>query len=92
MVIFRDIRRFEITVTQHENSWMARILAFVPGRLYPTSYLLREVSTQEEAITAVRRTWQRLFPEEEPLHWHAPGPPTSPPLLRRPRRPEGHET
>ena len=92
MVIFRDNRRFEITVTAGDGYWMTRLFAFVPGRLYPTSYLMREVSTREDAITAVCRAWQRLFPEEEPLHWRDPVLPVSASLPRRPRRAEGRDS
>jgi len=89
MVIFRDTRRFELTLAEHHGTWVATLQAFVPDRLYPTSYLLQQFSTRQEAIAALVRKWHILFPDEAPLVWHDPVSPTSPP--RRPRRPEGRE-
>lgn len=88
MVILRDTRRFELTLAGHNGSWVAKLQAFVPGRLYPTSYLLRQFATRQEAIAALVRKWHILFPDEAPLVWHEPVTvsPASPP--RRPRRTE----
>ncbi len=91
MVIFRDTRRFELTITEYDGYWLAKLQAFVPGRLYPISYLMREVSTREAAMTALIRVWQRLFPAEEPLQWRDPGVQVTPRLDRRSRHPEGRE-
>ena len=91
MVIFRDTRRFELTLAEHQGTWVAKLQAFVPGRLYPTSYLLQQFTTRQAAIAALVRKWHILFPDEASLVWHDPVmvSPTSPP--RRPRRPEGGE-
>ena len=91
MVIFRDTRRFELTLTEHYDTWVAKLQAFVPDRLYPTSYLLRQFATRQEASAALVRKWHILFPDEAELVWHDPvmvSPPSPP---RRPRRPEGRE-
>ena len=53
MIIFRDTRRFELTLEDHDGTWVAKLQAFVPGRLYPTSYLLRQFATRQEAIDAL---------------------------------------
>ena len=90
MVIVRDTRRFELTLEDHNGVWVAKLQAFVPGRLYPTSYLLRQFATRQEAIEALARKWHILFPDEAALVWHDPivSPPSQP---RRPRRIEGRE-
>ncbi|MGE3537638.1 MAG: hypothetical protein AB7N91_09395 [Candidatus Tectimicrobiota bacterium] len=92
MVIFRDTHRFEMTITAQGNAWLVKMLAFVPDRLYPTVYLMREVSTREEAILAMRRAWQRMFPEDEPLSWRDPELSFTASIPRRPRRTEGRES
>lgn len=92
MVILRDTRRFEMTVEAYGGSFLAKLQGFVPGRLYPTLYLMREVTTRTEAITAVMRAWQRLFPDEEPLHWHEPALPLLSSIPRRSRHTAGRET
>jgi hypothetical protein len=89
MVILRDTRRFDLTLEEHDGTWVAKLQAFVPGRLYPTSYLLQQCTTRQEAITALVRKWHILFPDEAALVWHDPvtvAPPSQP---RRPRRAEG---
>jgi len=65
--------------------WVAKLQAFVPDRLYPTLYLLQTWTTQQEALAAVQRKWRILFPDEEALVWHAPGPVSLPGPVRRPR-------
>lgn len=91
MVIFRDTRRYELTITEHDGAWLATLQAFVPGRLYPTCHLRREVSTREEAVAALIRTWKRLFPTEEPLRWREPEGPIALGREHRARRSEGRE-
>jgi hypothetical protein len=91
MIIFRDTRRFELTLEDHNGTWVAKLQAFVPGRLYPTSYLLRQFATRQEAIDALVRKWHILFPDEAALVWHDPVPVPPPGQPRRPRRIEGHE-
>jgi hypothetical protein len=91
MVIFRDTQRFELTLAEHYGTWVAKLQGFVPDRLYPTSYLLQQCTTRQEAIAALVRKWHMLFPDEAALEWHEPvmvSPPSQP---RRPRRPEGRE-
>ena len=53
MVLFRDTRRFEITIEEQTGLWVAKLQAFVPDRLYPTLYLLQTWATRQEAIEAV---------------------------------------
>ncbi len=91
MVIFRDSRRFELTLEDHNGTWSAKLQAFVPGRLYPTSYLLQRFATRQEAIDALVRKWHVLFPDEAALEWHdsVSLSPSSQP--HRPRRIEGTE-
>ena len=91
MVIFQDARRFELTIEEHDGTWVAKLQAFVPDRLYPTLYLLQRFATRQEAIAALVRKWHILFPDEAALVWHDPVAvsPANPP--RRPRRPEGRE-
>jgi len=91
MVLFRDTRRFEITVEEQAGLWIAKLQAFVPGRLYPTLYLLQTCTTRQEAIEALRRKWRILFPDEETLAWHEPVPVLLPSPPRRPRPSEGRE-
>jgi hypothetical protein len=89
MVILRDTRRFELTVEEHDDIWVAKLQAFVPERLYPTTYLLQRFATRQAGITALLQKWHTLFPDEASLDWHEPVlvPPPSQP--RRARRPEG---
>jgi len=91
MVLFRDIRRFEITVEEQVGLWVAKLQAFVPGRLYPTLYLLQTYTTRQEALEALKRKWRILFPDEEDLAWHDPVPALLPSPPRRPRHFEGRE-
>jgi hypothetical protein len=91
MVLLRDTRRFEITVEEQAGLWVAKLQAFVPGRLYPTLYLLRTCTTRQEAIEALRRKWRILFPDEEALAWHDPVSVLLPSPPRRPRHTEGRE-
>jgi len=91
MVLLRDTRRFEITVEEQAGLWVAKLQAFVPGRLYPTLYLLRTCTTRQEAIEALRRKWRILFPDEEALAWHDPVSVLLPSPPRRLRHTEGRE-
>ena len=91
MVIFRDTQRFELTLEEHYGTWVAKLQAFVPGRLYPTSYLLQQCTTRQEAVAALVRKWRILFPDEAALVWHDPVMVSPPGQPRRPRRPEGRE-
>jgi hypothetical protein len=91
MVLFRDTRRFEITVEEQAGLWVAKLQAFVPGRLYPTLYLLQTCTTRQAAIEALRRKWRILFPAEEAFAWHDPVPVSLPSPPRRQRYSEGRE-
>ena len=91
MVLLRDTRRFEITVEEQAGLWVAKLQAFVPGRLYPTLYLLRTCTTRQEAIEALRRKWRILFPDEEAFAWHDPVSVLLPSPPRRLRHTEGRE-
>jgi hypothetical protein len=89
MVLFREARRFEITIEEQTGLWVAKLQAFAPDRLYPTVYLLQTCTTQQEAIEAVQRKWHILFPDEETFTWHNPMPVLLSSLPRRPRQSEG---
>jgi hypothetical protein len=91
MVLFRDTRRFEITVEEQSGLWVAKLQAFVPGRLYPTLYLLQTYTTRQEALAALQRKWRILFPAEDAFAWHDPVPVLLPSPPRRPRYSEGRE-
>ena len=91
MILFRDTRRFEITVQEQAGLWIAKLQAFVPDRLYPTLYLLQTWTTRQEAIEALRRKWHLLFPDEEALAWHDPVPVPLPGHPRRLRHSDGRE-
>ncbi len=70
MVIIKDKHRFELTVDQFYNEWLAALREYVPGRLSPTLHLLRAFDTRESAIEGLRRRWGVLFPDQSPLAWH----------------------
>lgn len=72
MILLRDTHRYELTVEAFADVWVAKIFGFVPGRLMPTHYLLRQCDTRQEAIAALLRKWRLLFPDEEPLVWREP--------------------
>ena len=91
MVLLRDTRRFEITVEEQADLWVAKLQAFVSDRLYPTLYLKQTYTTRQEAIEALKRKWRILFPDEEALAWHEPVPGLLPSPPRRPRHSEGRE-
>jgi len=89
MVLFRDTRRFEITVEERDGMWIAKLQGFIPDRLYPTLYLLRQCTTRQAGIEALQRKWHILFPDEDALVWYEPAMLASPSPPRRPRYPEG---
>ena len=91
MVLLRDTRRFELTVEEQAGLWVAKLQAFVPGRLHPTLYLLQTWTTRQEAIAALQRKWRILFPDEEALAWQDPVLALVPSPPRRPRYAEGRE-
>jgi hypothetical protein len=86
MVIVRDTHRFEVTIDELYGEWVAKLQEFVPGRLLPTVHLLRAFDTRPDAIAAVVRKWQVLFPDEPPLVWHEPPAVPARPRPERPRR------
>ena len=88
MVLFRDARRFEITVEEHDGLWSAKLQGFIPDRLSPTLYLLQQYTTRQAAIEALQRKWHLLFPDEDALVWHEPAIAASPNPSRGPRYPE----
>jgi hypothetical protein len=92
MVLFRDTRRFEMTIAAFYGLWVVKVQAFVPGYLYPTTYLLQNFATHAEAILALQRKWRLLFPDEEALVWQEPTALTLPQSPRRPPPPEGRTT
>ena len=85
MVLLRDTRRFEITVEERDGMWIAKLQGFIPDRLYPTLYLLRQCTTRQGAIEALRSKWHLLFPDEDTLVWHEPAMLASPSPPRRAR-------
>jgi hypothetical protein len=86
MVIFKDLRRFELTVTEHYDEWLARLQEGVPGRPYPTLHLLRAFETRQAAIDALVRKWRVLFPDDAALVWREPPSGSHAPLYRPPQR------
>jgi len=72
MIVVRDTQRYEFTVEAFGDVWVAKMFGFVPGRLMPTHYLLRQCDSREQAIAAIRRKWHMLFPDEQPLVWREP--------------------
>ena len=88
MVLLRDTRRFEITIEEYDDVWIAKLQGFSHDRLYPTSYLLRQCTTRQAAIEALQRKWHLLFPDEDALVWHEPARVASLNLSRGPRYPE----
>jgi len=87
MVVFRDTRRFELTVVSEEDVWVARLNEWVPGRLWPTQHVLRAFDARQEAINALVRKWRVLFPDEPELEWREAMVRQIPQLPRRRRRP-----
>ena len=87
MVIFKDTRRFELTVNEHYNEWLARLQEVVPGRPCPTLHLLRAFDTRQAAVEALIRKWRMLFPDDAVLVWREPPSGPLPPLYRPPQRP-----
>jgi hypothetical protein len=69
MVVYRDARRFELTVIYEEDVWVARLNEWVPGRLWPTRHVLRAFAAHQQAIDALVRKWHILFPDEPELVW-----------------------
>ncbi len=72
MIIFKGERRFELTVDERDGEWVVMLRGYVPGRLYPTQHLWRAFGTREAAIDALKRKWQALFPDDDPLIWREP--------------------
>ena len=87
MVVFRDTRRFELTVARKSDVWIARLHEWVPGRLQPTPHIVREFETRQEAVDALSRKWRVLFPDEPELAWRDAVIQQPPQLPRRRRRP-----
>ncbi len=87
MVIFQDSHRFELTVEAGDGDWVARLYEWVPGRLQSTVHLLRSFEARADAIEALGRKWQILFPQAEPLDWREAVIQSSPPPSRSRRRP-----
>ncbi len=86
MVVFRDARRFELTVVAEADVWVARLNEWVPGRLWPTKHVLRAFDSRQGAIDALIRKWRILFPDEPELDWREPEIRQEPQLPRRRRR------
>jgi hypothetical protein len=84
MVIFKDVRRFEMTVEEDAGEWVAKCYEYVPERPAPTLHLLRGCPSRQAAIDAVVRKWRILFPDEAPLVWREP-----PHIMPRSRPPKG---
>jgi hypothetical protein len=74
MVIFKDTRRFELTVDEYDGEWLARLQEVVPGRPCVTLHLLRTFGTRQVAIDALIRKWHVLFPDDAALVWRDPPP------------------
>jgi hypothetical protein len=87
MVVFRDTRRFELTVVYEEEAWVARLNEWARGRLWPTKHVLRTFDARQKAIDALVRKWRILFPDEPELEWREVTVPQTLQLPRRRRRP-----
>lgn len=81
MVIFQGNRRFELTIEEAYEAWVARFLGYMQGHLVPTQYLLRTFATRQEAIAALERKWRLLLPDTAALVWREP---SLPPARRQP--------
>lgn len=86
MVVLRDARRFELTVMREDDTWVARLHEWVPGRLRPTTHVLRALDSRQQAIDALLHKWRILFPDEPPLEWREVTIRQAPQLPRRQRR------
>ena len=86
MVVFRDTRRFELTVVHEEEVWVARLNEWARGRLWPTIHVLRTFDSRQDAIAALVRKWRILFPDEPELEWREATVPQTLPQPRRRRR------
>jgi hypothetical protein len=84
MVIFKDARRFEITVDEDAGEWLVKFYEYVPGRFVPTLHLRHRCVTRQAAIDTAVRKWHSLFPDEAALVWREP-----PPLMPRSRGQKG---
>jgi hypothetical protein len=69
MIIIKDSHRFELTVDEFYDEWLATLREYVPGRLHPTLHLLSAFHSRESAIEGLRRRWHVLFPDQSPLVW-----------------------
>lgn len=69
MIIIKDDHRFELTVDQFYDEWLAALREYVPGRLHPTLHLLSTFDSREAAIEGIKRRWGILFPDQSPLVW-----------------------
>jgi hypothetical protein len=72
MVIFKDSRRFEITVDEDAGEWLVKFYEYVPGRLVPTRHLHHRCVTRQAAIDTAVRKWHVLFPDAAALVWREP--------------------
>jgi hypothetical protein len=84
MVIFKDTRRFELTVDEFYSEWLARLQEVVPGRPCVTLHLLRTFGSRQAAIDALIRKWHVLFPDDAALVWRDP---PAVPFLPQPHSP-----
>ncbi len=92
MVVFRDTRRYELTVVSEDHVWVARLHEWVPGRLWPTKHVLRAFDARHEAIEALTRKWRILFPDEPLLEWREAMIQQTPELPGRRRRATPRDT
>jgi hypothetical protein len=77
MVIFKDTSRFELSVDEYYDEWLARLQEVIPGRPCVTLHLLRTFGSRQAAIDALLRKWYVLFPDDA-LVWRDPPPVPSP--------------
>jgi hypothetical protein len=78
MVIFKDTCRFELSVDEFYDEWLARLQEVVPGRPCVTLHLLRAFDSRQAAIDALIRKCHVLFPDNATLVWRDPPPVPSP--------------
>jgi hypothetical protein len=87
MVIFKDLRCFELTVHEYYDEWLARLQEVVPGRPCLTLHLLRTFATRQAAVAALVRKWHVLFPDDAMLVWREPSSGPQPTPYRPPQQP-----
>ena len=64
MVVTRGESEFEVSIRMVDGEWEGKIVEHNLGRVVPTVHLCHNWTSLDHALAAVRRRWQRLFPDE----------------------------